>query len=107
MTIPEYLAVMDELKKLSPEMKKFLADICVSVGHEIFKDANQFADVCTRCGDMTSWMNQKSSLDKIAAAMTSPLKTKLDYISITKKIVKLDKFDVGDLPIYDKDIDVP
>jgi len=69
-TILEYDCQIQALSKLSPEEKVFLKNICTAVGHEIFKDPRLMADVCVRCGDMTSWLEQPSSLKKISDAMS-------------------------------------
>ena len=91
-------------------MSKFLDDICRAVGHEWEKDPNLFADVCSRCGAMFSWMDKAGSLKKIADAMSLPLKTAMDYKSVidtldarTQKGFKEDLIP-GDLPVYDEDL---
>jgi len=104
MTIEEYLEVRKLLENAPPSVKSFLKDICRAAGHEWFKDPNEFANVCTRCEEKVSWMNE-DALRRIGQAMASPLRQTLDYSSI-KKLIKADSIDVepGDLPIYDKDI---
>ena len=56
MTILEYHRRKEEFLRMGKKEMDFLSDICRSVGHEVFKDANAFADVCTRCGHMKSWI---------------------------------------------------
>ena len=82
---------------------QFSKDICRAVGHEWIKSPVEFADVCSRCEEKKSWMN-KDALSKIASAMAAPLKAKLDY-GISRKIIKTEKLEQGDFPIYDKDIE--
>lgn len=42
----------------------------------------------------------------LAIAMTLPLRNKLDYAGLARKVLQVDPLPPGALPIYDKDIDV-
>ncbi len=105
MTIEEYHKIRAALFNATPEEKEFFRNVCRSAGHEWFKDPNEFADVCTRCEEKKSWMNP-SALSKIGSSMVAPLKAKLDYKEIGRKFIETEKLEQGDLPIYDKDIDL-
>jgi hypothetical protein len=105
MTIEEYHKIRVALHNASESEKEFFKNICKAAGHEWFKDPNEFADVCTRCEEKQSWINGQG-ISRVAAAMVAPLKATLDYSSIARKLVDVDKIDLGpnELPIYDKDI---
>lgn len=44
--------------------------------------------------------------EKLAAAMTKPIRQRLNYSSYRRSIFKVESLPEGALPIYDKDIDI-
>ena len=71
--------------------------VCRIVGH----DWDRHCFECLRCNLS---IFTPSSMSRIAKAMTSPLRTTLDYKGIGRKLLKTEKLEQGDLPIYDEDI---
>ena len=45
-----------------------------------------------------------NGLKRVAFAMQKPLKTKLDYVAVGRKILMPDELPQGEVPLYDKDI---
>lgn len=79
---------------------KFLKDICKTVGHDYAKSL-----ACQRCGKrrpLDEIFTSPAALKKIASAMASPLKSSLDYRGLP--LLKVDKIEQGDLPVYDSDL---
>lgn len=48
--------------------------------------------------------NSPGGLERVAYAMTAPLKELLDYNGIGRKLIKIDPIPQGEIPVYDKDI---
>lgn len=81
---------------------EFVKNICRTVGHEWKTNKETFQDECDRCKLTLRWNTKWQT--KIAAAMTTPLKTTLDYQGIGRKLIKIEPIKMGNLPIYDKDL---
>lgn len=53
----------------------------------------------------TQLWNSPSGLVRVAFALSEPLKTRLDYVGIGRKLLMVDELPNGDVPFYDLDID--
>ena len=50
------------------------------------------------------YFNSPDGLKRIAFAMTAPLKTRLDYVGIGRKLLMVDTIPAGEIPFYDLDM---
>jgi len=62
------------------------------------------ASMADRDAAITALLQSGAGLKRVAFAMSAPLKSRLDYVAIGRKLLLVDELPVGEIPAYDLDI---
>jgi hypothetical protein len=95
------------LSELSLDHQKF--DVINQEIIELIKDppAKKILSITEKQAIIEHMLSTSDGLTQLAASMTNPLRTRMDWAGIARRAVLVEPMPEGALPFYDRDVEIP